>query len=61
MTTVINYHAYGENGKTIKDGQVSFSSQLPQDEDERVAMFMEAVCMDIGEEVFESEVVGVVA
>jgi len=51
------YTAYGENNKTIKSGTVSYEACST---DEETAMnWGEAVVQDVGEELFEAEVVGI--
>ena len=61
MNQEIKYHAYGANGETVKDGIISVGSTLPEDENDRVAIIMDAIALDIGEDRFEAEVVGVTA
>lgn len=51
------YTAYGENGKTIKAGTVSYEED--DNPDKEVMNFGEAVVAEVGEEVFETEVYGI--
>jgi len=57
MTLTDPYTAYGSGNKTIKKGTVTYEAG---ETDEETAMnWGEAVVQDVGEELFEAEVIGI--